>query len=150
MRFPNYNKEMLKVTRDDARVHHKKICKETIATNKVLEERMTSQDYTMIQEVTEKSRENKFIKERERLKNKFSELCQQNNREKNKQTEDVNTKLRHEVHDMTKDGIENAVKAYLKLGPDFSETPRKMPFEKIIVETEKMCVSQTWVREVES
>ena len=55
------------------------------------------------QEVTEKSRENKFIKERERLKNKFSDLCQKNIRERNKQTEDVNTKLRHEVYDMTKD-----------------------------------------------
>ena len=66
-----YNKEMLKVTRDDARVHHIKICKEIITTNKDLEEKMTPQDYTMIQEVTEKSRENKFIKERERLKNKF-------------------------------------------------------------------------------
>ena len=27
----------------------------------------------------------------------------------------------------------------MKLGPDFSETPRKLPFEKIIIETEKMC-----------
>ena len=26
-----------------------------------------------------------------------------------------------------------------QLGPDFSETPRKIPYEKIIIETEYMC-----------
>ena len=43
------------------------------------------------------------------------------------------------MHDLTKDGIDDDVREYLKLGPDFSEAPRKVPFEKIIIETEKMC-----------
>ena len=47
-------------------------------------------------------------------------------------------KLQHEVHDLTKDGIDEEVKAYLKLGPDFSETPRALPYEKIIIETESI------------
>ena len=40
---------------------------------------------------------------------------------------------------MTKDGIDDDVQEYLKVGPDFSEAPRKLPFEMIIIETEKMC-----------
>ena len=48
-------------------------------------------------------------------------------------------KLQHEVHDLTREGIDKDVKAYLKLGPDFCETPRRLPYEKIIVETERMC-----------
>ena len=40
---------------------------------------------------------------------------------------------------MATDGIDEDVKSYLKLGPDFSETPRRLPYEKIIIETERMC-----------
>ena len=40
---------------------------------------------------------------------------------------------------MTKDGIDDDVKEYLKLGPDFSETPKRLPYEKVIIETEYMC-----------
>ena len=40
---------------------------------------------------------------------------------------------------MTKDGIDEDIEAYPKLGPDFCETPRRIPNEKIITETEKMC-----------
>ena len=46
----------------------------------------------------------------------------------------------HQVaSDHTKDGIDDDIKEYLKLGPDFSETPKKLPYEKVIIETEKMC-----------
>ena len=41
--------------------------------------------------------------------------------------------------DLTNDGIDEDVKEYLKLGTDFSETPKKMPYERIITETEYMC-----------
>ncbi len=47
--------------------------------------------------------------------------------------------LKHEVFDLTKDGIDEDVKVYLQLEPDFSEVPRKLPYEKIIIETENMC-----------
>ena len=45
----------------------------------------------------------------------------------------------HEVNNLTKDGIDEDVKAYLKLGPDICETPKRIPYEKIIIEIEKMC-----------
>ena len=40
---------------------------------------------------------------------------------------------------MTKEGICADVKSYLSLRPDFSETPKRFPYEKIIIETESMC-----------
>ena len=54
-------------------------------------------------------------------------------------TEQRTSKLKQEVYDMTTDGIDEDVKEYLKLGPDFSEAPKKIPYEKIIIETERMC-----------
>lgn len=47
-------------------------------------------------------------------------------------------KIKNEVIDLTKDGVDSDVKTYLALGPDFCETPTKGPCEKIIAETEKM------------
>ena len=47
--------------------------------------------------------------------------------------------LQHEVYDLAKDGIVEEVRTYLKLGLDFCETPRRLPYEKIVIETEKMC-----------
>ena len=37
---------------------------------------------------------------------------------------------------------------YLKLEPDFSETPNRLPYEKVVIETEKMC--QTIEKEKEA
>ena len=50
--------------------------------------------------------------------------------------------------DLTKDGIDDDVKTYLKLGPDFSETTKRLPYEKVIIETKKMC--QTIEKEKEA
>ena len=47
-------------------------------------------------------------------------------------------KIQQEVHDMTKDGIDADIKSYLSLGPDFSETPKRFPYEKIIIDTESL------------
>lgn len=46
-------------------------------------------------------------------------------------------KIKNEVVDLTKDGVDSDMKTYLALGPDFCETT-KGPCEKIIAETEKM------------
>ncbi|CAB3990644.1 Hypothetical predicted protein [Paramuricea clavata] len=45
-------------------------------------------------------------------------------------------KIKKEVIDLTKNGIDDDVKKYLALGPDFST---RVPYEKIISETDKMC-----------
>ena len=48
-------------------------------------------------------------------------------------------KIKVEVVDLTKQGIDDEIKSYLSLGPDFCEAPTRVPYEKIIAETEKMC-----------
>ena len=48
-------------------------------------------------------------------------------------------KIKVEVVDLTKQGIDDKIKSYLSLGPDFCEAPTRVPYEKIIAETEKMC-----------
>ena len=48
-------------------------------------------------------------------------------------------KIKDEVIDLTVDGTDEDVKQYLSLGPDFCETPRRVPYETIITETEKIC-----------
>ena len=47
--------------------------------------------------------------------------------------------INKEVVDITTEGIDAEIKTYLALGPDLCETPRIIPYEKIICETEKMC-----------
>ncbi len=38
-------------------------------------------------------------------------------------------KIQKEVIDLTKDGIDDDVKKYLSLGPDFCEAPTRVPYE---------------------
>ena len=74
--------------------------------------------------------------ESQRLKEKFEKLHKGSPR----QCENTEKKkLQHQVYDLTKDGIDDEVKAYLTLGPDFCETPRRLPYEKVVIETEAMC-----------
>ena len=133
-----YNQRMLKATRDEAKDQYHQRLRKISEIDHELQQSISSEDHTTIQRVTEKSRENKFQKERKRLQEKFERLNTAT------PTQEVGNqiqqrKLQHEVHDMTKDGIDEDVREYLKLGPDFCETPRRIPYEKIIIETEKMC-----------
>ena len=73
---------------------------------------VTREDNAMIQAVTDKSKEYKFIKESQRLKEKFESL-----QRPSKQHNYTDKKIQQEVHDMTKDGIDKDVRAYLSLGP---------------------------------
>ena len=132
-----YNQKMLATTRDEAKKQYHQRRRRIEEINSELQETVSREDHETIKLVTEKSREHKFQKESKRLKEKFERLKTEQNREDGHETE--RRKLQHEVHDLTREGIDEDVKAYLKLGPDFCETPRRLPYEKIIVETERMC-----------
>ena len=95
---------------------------------------LSDEDFEVITRVTETSKENIYKKESQRLKDKFEMLHGTRSN-----TEQRTSKLKQEVYDMTTDGIDEDVKEYLKLGPDFSEAPKKIPYEKIVIETERMC-----------
>ena len=128
--------KMLRATCNQTREKYHNLLKNISEVNKQLEKAMSKDDFTNIKNVTEMSREQKYKKESQRLKEKFEKLQGKKN---TLITEERNKKIKYEVYDLTKDGIDEDVKEYLKLGPDFSEAPKKLPFEKIIIETERMC-----------
>ena len=131
-----YNKRMLKATCNNAKKQYLEYIKKIKEMNSDLREKITATDYEAIQCATDASRENKYKKESKRLKEKYENLLgKQRPQLENEQAK----KLKCEVVDLTKDGIDDDVKEYLKLGPDFSETPKRLPYEKVIVETERMC-----------
>ena len=131
-----YDQRMLKATRDSVKQQYHTYLKKINETNRQIKEAMSEEDFKTINDITEISRENQFQKESKRLKDKFEELRKKQAPKADKERE---TKLKYEVIDLTKDGIDEDVRAYLKLGPDFCETPQSLPYEKIIIKTEVMC-----------
>ena len=131
-----YNQRMLKATRDEAKKQYHQRLRRIDEIENELIPTVSTEDLTTIWRVTEKSRENKFQKEKKRLKEKYEKLTANTTQEGNPARQ---LKLQHEVHDLTKDGIDDDIKEYLKLGPDFCETPRRIPYEKVVIETERMC-----------
>jgi hypothetical protein len=108
-----------------------------------MKETVTEADMKTIQSITTRSGENVYRTKKEQLKEKFDKISARNHTKK----DTLQTKIKHDVKDLTKDGIDEDVKAYLRLRPDFSETPKSLPYEKIIIETEKMC--KTIEKEIE-
>ena len=132
-----YNTRMLQITKDEEKTQYHKYLRTIAELTEKLQDTVSMNDLLTIERITEKTRENKFKKEKERLKAKFEELSKDRNIHRRSTGE--RKKIQHEVIDLTKDGISENMKTYLKLGPDFSETPKTIPYEKMIIETEKMC-----------
>ena len=131
-----YKKKMLAATRDEAKKQYRQRRRRIDEINSELLQTISKEDHDAIQSVTEKSREHKLQKGSKQLKEKFERLSSIKDQEDQRATK--TPKLQHEVYDLTKQGIDEDVKAYLKLGPDFCETPRRLPYKKVI-ETERMC-----------
>ena len=69
-----YNTNMLKETRNQAKRQYYWYTKEIRTQEQNIRIQLTSEDLNVIQEKTEISRENKFVKERDRLKEKFEKF----------------------------------------------------------------------------
>ena len=127
---------MLCGTRDQTQRQYHDYLKKIEDTNRQLEDTMSTDDFAKVTQITETTSAKKFKTESKRLKEKFGKV--QGN-EVTIESEERECKLKYEIVDLTKDGVDEDIKEYLKLGLDFSETPRKIPWEKVIIETEKMC-----------
>ena len=132
-----HNLKMMRITKNnEQKRYHQYLHAIRDVTNK-LRNRLSSRDMDRVYEITDQSWENVFKSKKNKLIEKFNKLASQtNNRQTTRTTQ---KKIQQEVIDLTKDGIDEDVKAYLRLGPDFSETPKSIPYEKLIIETEKMC-----------
>ena len=111
-----------------------------------LKDTLRNEEHNWLEQIIEISRERENRKVKERQLRKFNSLIEEKQREteadKNhrEDTEKMKReKIKNEVIDLTKDGIDEDIEAYLSLGPDFCEAPTKVPVEKIITTTEDMC-----------
>ena len=69
-----YNRKMLQATRDDAKNRYHNHLNNIRTNEEQLATQLTTEDLTTIKNITEKSRENKYLKESARLKEKFEGL----------------------------------------------------------------------------
>ena len=113
-----------------------------------LKETLGSTDFQWLEKVVSTSRlkEDGIIKERQKRKYEILQKEKNQTEQRLKKERDDYQKMKRdkikvEVVDLTKQGIDEDIKSYLALGPDFCEAPTKIPYEKIIAETEKMCSS---------
>ena len=103
-------------------------------------------DFQWLEKVIRISSEKEHEMVKKRQIKKFNALIKEkdnNENERKRKLEEqeriMKEKIQKEVIDLTKDGIDDDVKKYLSLGPDFCEAPTRVPYEQFVAETEKMC-----------
>ena len=112
-----------------------------------LREKLEGNDFKWLEEVVNDSGRKEHSKVKERQIRKYQSLLDDKRKIEVKRRDLLmeqermkKEKIKKEVVDLTKNGIDNDIKQYLSLGPDFCETPRRVPYETIITETEKICL----------
>ena len=93
-----YNLKMLKIARDATKQQYHRHLRKIKEIEEDIEKKVTKEDNALIQATTNKSKENKFKKESQRLKAKVEVLHESNKHQERK----VKKKIQQEVHDMTK------------------------------------------------
>ncbi len=104
------------------------------------------EDFQWLEKVIRISSEKEHEMVKKRQIKKFNTLIKEkdnNENERKRKLEEQERirkeRIQKEVIDLTKDGIDDDVKKYLSLGPDFCEAPTQVPYEQFVAETEKMC-----------
>ena len=133
-----HNIKMMRMTKNNEQKRYHQYLRAIRDVTNNIKNRLSARDLDKVYEITDQSWENVFRAKKKKLKEKFERLAAQMNNQQTTRTPE-RRKIQHEVIDLTKDGIDDDVKAYLRLGPNFSETPKFIPYEKLIIETEKMC-----------
>ena len=126
------------------KLYYNEIQQRNISTE--LKNTFARNDFQWLEQVVRISSENENEIVRKRQIKKFNMLIKEkenNENERKRKLEEQERikreKIQKEIIDLTKDGIDEDVKKYLSLGPDFCEAPTRVPYEQIIAETEKMC-----------
>jgi hypothetical protein len=126
------------------KLYYNEIQQRNISTE--LKNTFARNDFQWLEQVVRISSENENEIVRKRQIKKFNMLIKEKENNENgrkrkleEQERMKREKIQKEIIDLTKDGIDEDVKKYLSLGPDFCEAPTRIPYEQIIAETEKMC-----------
>ena len=126
-----HNLNMLRIARDDAKFRYHKFLKLALNYKQFLSTKLTEQDFRKIDLVTEKSCEHCFVKNSNRLKDKFEDLsnCKQTFHHPKRH-------LKPSVLNLLKDELPCNQLSLLELGPKFVPTPKAVPHMDIITNVE--------------
>ena len=122
-------------------------CKIKESTREIIKNNLEISDYLLFEKFVKDLEYDLSLPIKERQIRKFEKLIEERDilcqEQKNKRDDFLRmrrSKIRVDVVDLTKNQeLDSDQKAYLALGPDFCETPKRIPYEKVICETEKMC-----------
>ena len=154
-----YNRQMLTATRNATREKYNKLLNKISTLSEVLQTSLTDSDYKDLDVMTNKTKENTFIKEREKLKQKFENLSsarssrvrnaktiidvnqrRQNFVKTNTNDERIQKFIKTTVLNLTKKPVKLQHTELLQLGPKFVPTPKSIPFMDIITSTESAAI----------
>ena len=131
-----YRRQLLIATRNDTKGRYFKYVKEVCRLKEAIKDKLSEEHYNTIINVTESSREKKFIKTKDKLKNKFELLYAS----KYKTTSNKVAKEEHLVKNCVLNLADSEIPQnhldLLNLGPNFAVTPRNIPYMDIITTTE--------------
>ena len=125
-----HNLNMVRTARDDAKYRYHQLRKSVTTVERFLSNRLSEKDYQLIDRITEKSREHFFLKNRDRLKDKFESLSRK------KQSHIQNKHLKPSVLNLVKKQLPESHQALLNLGPKFVPVVRTVPHFDIITNVE--------------
>ena len=100
---------------------------------------MSEEHYLLIQSVTDKSRENDFVKKNDHLICKFNEIQRASSKRNNQQI--TTTYVKPSIINLTDIALTDYQTSLLNLGPKFVPTKKRIPFMEIITATESVALN---------
>ena len=142
-----YQQKLLRTAIKDAKSRLHKYNTEVNRLKTELRNKVSSEHYGIISDISESCREKKFVETRTKLKKKF-ELLKSNQMERiSEKSNGICTKhVKDCVLNLVNDEIPDDVKTVLNLGPKFAVTPTKIPYMEIATITEETALKLEYAR----
>ena len=134
-----YEKKLIVIDKNNAK---EKMHNAVLKVNEfcqTLKAKVSEEHYLLIQSVTEKSRENEFVKKKEHLICKCNELQTTSIKRNNQQIK--TTYVKPSIIDLPGIALTSHQTSLLKLGPNFVPTEKRIYFMEIIIATEPVALN---------
>ena len=128
-----YDLKMLQATAAEAKKSFHKLNSEIKLLSRELSIELAVDDHNVVTRITEKSRENAFLKLREKLKTKFERIS---GRRKVSEGQTMSSVVKSAVLNLTDKTVSDGQLSLLNLGPKFVPALKKAPVMDIITSTE--------------
>ncbi|XP_065662568.1 uncharacterized protein LOC136085207 [Hydra vulgaris] len=141
--------ELLVSIKNDSRKRFFNLMNDVKNLQRSLKCHLDDKDYIKLEQITEKARENMFIKSKERLVKKF--LILQNEREnKNDNAEKTTNYKKNAVLNLCDTDIPVSHNNFLNLGPHFVPSLKSIPYMDIITATESSALKLEYNNKIEN